>query len=142
MLDLLAELGVDAVSFEDGRGSYFPFQVGAMVKAMKALLKPEQKVLFHAHAGNGMENAAVLEALLEGADGYWAGMEKESSTIGHASLGELVANLVRAGNPTHGRALPGRASCCRSATRCTGSTTKPPRPPPGRSRAPTPTARC
>jgi isopropylmalate/homocitrate/citramalate synthase len=98
MLDLLAELGVDAVSFEDGRGSYFPFQVGAMVKAMKALLKPEQKVLFHAHAGNGMENAAVLEALLEGADGYWAGMEKESSTIGHASMGELVANLVRAGN--------------------------------------------
>lgn len=102
MLDLLAELGVDAVSFEDGRGSYFPFQVGAMVKAMKVLLKPEQKVLFHAHAGNGMENAAVLEALLEGADGYWAGMEKESSTIGHASLGELVANLVRAGNPKMG----------------------------------------
>jgi isopropylmalate/homocitrate/citramalate synthase len=99
MLDLLAELGVDAVSFEDGRGSYFPFQVGAMVKAMKALLKPAQKVLFHAHSGNGMENAAVLEALLEGADGYWAGMEKESSTIGHASMGELVANLVRAGNP-------------------------------------------
>lgn len=98
MLDLLAELDVDAVSFEDGRGSYFPFQVGAMVKAMKALLRPGQKVLFHAHTGNGMENAAVLEALLEGADGYWAGMEKESSTIGHASMGELVANLVRAGN--------------------------------------------
>jgi hypothetical protein len=100
MLDLLAELGVDAVSFEDGRGSYFPFQVGAMVKAMKALLRPGQKVLFHSHSGNGMENASVLEALLEGADGYWAGMEKESSTIGHASMGELVANLVRAGNQT------------------------------------------
>ncbi|MDB5907909.1 MAG: homocitrate synthase [Massilia sp.] len=99
MLDLLAELEVDAVSFEDGRGSYFPFQVGAMVKAMKTLLRPDQKVLFHSHAGNGMENASVLEVLLEGADGYWAGMEKESSTIGHASIGELVANLVRAGNP-------------------------------------------
>jgi isopropylmalate/homocitrate/citramalate synthase len=99
VLDLLAELDVDALSFEDGRGSYFPFQVGAMVKAAKALLKPGQKVLFHSHAGNGMENASVLEALLEGADGYWAGMEKESSTIGHASMGELVANLARAGNP-------------------------------------------
>jgi hypothetical protein len=53
-----------------------------MVKAMKALLKPEQKVLFHAHAGNGMENASVLEDPLDGADGYWADMEKESSSNG------------------------------------------------------------
>ncbi|MEB0178424.1 hypothetical protein, partial [Undibacterium sp. CCC3.4] len=28
------------------------------------------------------------------------GMERESSTIGHASLSELIANLVRVGN-TH-----------------------------------------
>ena len=98
VLALLAAEGVDAVSFEDGRGTYFPYQIGAMVSAMKAYLNPGQKVLFHCHAGNGMENASVIEALLAGADGYWAGLDKESSTIGHASMAELLANLVRAGN--------------------------------------------
>jgi hypothetical protein len=97
-LEALAQMAVDAVSFEDGRGTFFPFQVGAVVASLKQLLAPTQKVLFHIHAGNGMENAVVLEALMQGADGYWAGLEKESSTIGHASLGELMANLVRAGN--------------------------------------------
>lgn len=99
VLGLLAEIGVDGLSFEDARGSYFPFQVGAMVGAAKAMLNASQKVVFHCHSGNGMENASAIEALLAGADGYWGGMEKESSTIGHASLGELIANLVRAGNP-------------------------------------------
>ena len=97
-LALLAEINVTGLSFEDARGSYFPFQIGAMVKAAKAVLRPTQQVLFHCHAGNGMENASAIEALLAGADGYWAGMEKESSTIGHASMGELIANLMRAGN--------------------------------------------
>lgn len=103
VLNLLAEIGVDGLSFEDARGTYFPFQVGAMVAAAKAMLNPAQKVVFHCHAGNGMENASAIEALLNGADGYWGGMEKESSTIGHASLGELIANLVRAGNANMGR---------------------------------------
>lgn len=98
ILAVLANAGVDAVSFEDGRGTYFPFQIGAMVKAIRAYLNPGQKILFHCHAGNGMENASVIEALLAGADGYWAGMDKESSTIGHASMAELIANLLRAGN--------------------------------------------
>lgn len=98
VLQVLSTLEVNAVSFEDDRGTYFPFQVAAMVGAMKAYLTPAQLVLFHCHAGNGMENASVIEALLAGCDGYWAGLEKESSTIGHASMGELVANLARAGN--------------------------------------------
>ncbi len=98
ILALLASENVNAVSFEDGRGTYFPFQIGAMVRTIKAYLQPGQLTLFHCHSGNGMENASVIEALLNGADGYWAGMEKESSTIGHASMGELIANLVRAGN--------------------------------------------
>ena len=98
VLQLLATLKVNAVSFEDDRGTFFPFQVAAMVGAMKAYLQPSQLVLFHCHSGNGMENASVIDALLAGADGYWAGLEKESSTIGHASMGELAANLARAGN--------------------------------------------
>ncbi|MET3133085.1 hypothetical protein AAKU55_003367 [Oxalobacteraceae bacterium GrIS 1.11] len=99
VLRRLADENVDAVSFEDGRGTFFPFQIGAIVGALKAMLKPAQKVLLHIHAGNGMENAAVIEALLQGADGYWAGMARGAAMIGHASLGELIASLARAGNP-------------------------------------------
>lgn len=94
----LATLRVDALSFEDARGTYFPFQVGAAAAAAKALLRPDQKLVFHVHAGNGMDNASVLEALLQGADGYWGGMDRESSTVGHAPVSDLIANLLRAGN--------------------------------------------
>jgi hypothetical protein len=56
-------------------------------------------LLVHMHAGGGFENASVLEALLHGADGVWGGLPKRAAIIGHASLGELIANLVRLGNP-------------------------------------------
>ncbi|SHH10328.1 hypothetical protein [Massilia sp. CF038] len=102
-LALLATLALDGVSFEDDRGTYFPFQVGAVAAAAKAMLRADQQVLCHVHTGNGMENASVIEALLQGADGYWGGLERTSSTIGHASLGELIANLTRAGNRHMGR---------------------------------------
>jgi len=55
------------------------------------------------HAGGGFENASVLEALLNGADGVWGGLPKRAAIIGHASLGELIANLVRVGNPRMGQ---------------------------------------
>ncbi|TWI70015.1 isopropylmalate/homocitrate/citramalate synthase [Pseudoduganella lurida] len=96
---LVATLPFDGLSFEDDRGTYFPFQVGAIAAAAKAMLRADQQLLCHVHTNNGMENASVIEALLQGADGYWGGLERTSSTIGHASLGELIANLVRAGNP-------------------------------------------
>ncbi|WVM93995.1 hypothetical protein ULG90_09990 [Halopseudomonas pachastrellae] len=57
------------------------------------------KLLVHMHAGVGFENASVLEAVLNGADGAWGGLPKRAAIIGHASLGELIANLVRVGNP-------------------------------------------
>jgi hypothetical protein len=50
------------------------------------------------HTGGGFENASVIEALLSGADGAWGGLPKSAAVIGHASLGELIANLVRVGN--------------------------------------------
>ncbi|HEY8091584.1 MAG TPA: hypothetical protein VIF09_27150, partial [Polyangiaceae bacterium] len=60
------------------------------------------KLLVHVHTGAGFENASLIEALLQGADGCWGGLPKRAAIIGHASLGELLANLVRAGN-THVR---------------------------------------
>ena len=98
ILDLIRTTGVTGLSFEDDRGTYFPFQVGAYVEAARTYL-PDQKILVHMHAGGGFENASLIEALLAGADGVWGGLPKRAAIIGHASLGELLANLVRAGNP-------------------------------------------
>jgi hypothetical protein len=99
VLRLLAEQPIEGLSIEDDRGTYLPLQVGACVAAARAFLPKPRKILVHVHAGAGFENASVLEALLQGADGVWGGLPKRAAVIGHASLGELIANLIRLGNP-------------------------------------------
>jgi hypothetical protein len=99
MIELLAQQPIEGISIEDDRGTYLPFQVGAYVAMARAFLPAPRKLLVHMHAGGGFENASVLEALLHGADGAWGGLPKRAAIIGHASLGELIANLVRVGNP-------------------------------------------
>jgi hypothetical protein len=99
MLELLARQEIAGVSIEDDRGTYLPFQVGTYVAMARTFLPSPLKLLVHVHAGGGFENASVLEALLQGADGVWGGLPKRAAIIGHASLGELIANLVRVGNP-------------------------------------------
>lgn len=101
VLALLAGEPIEGVSIEDDRGTYFPFQVGAYVAIARRFLdqaNPPKKLLVHVHAGAGVENASAIEALLRGADGVWGGLPKQAAIIGHASLGELIANLIRAGN--------------------------------------------
>ncbi len=90
VLDVIRQFGVTGLSFEDDRGTYFPFQVGAYVEVARAYL-PDQKILVHMHAGGGFENASLIEAILAGADGVWGGLPKRAAIIGHASLGELLA---------------------------------------------------
>ena len=99
ILQLLAEQPIEGVSIEDDRGTYLPFQVGAYVAIARSLLPAPLQLLVHVHAGAGVENASAIEALLNGADGIWGGLSKQAAIIGHASLGELIANLVRVGNP-------------------------------------------
>jgi len=99
ILSLLAEQAIEGISIEDDRGTYLPFQVGAFVAVARSFLPPPLKLLVHMHAGGGFENESVIEALLNGADGAWGGLPKRAAIIGHASLGELIANLVRVGNP-------------------------------------------
>ena len=98
ILALLAGQPIEGVSFEDDRGTFLPFQVGAFTAVARSLLPPPLKLLVHVHTGAGFENASVIEALLNGADGAWGGLPKRAAMIGHASLGELIANLVRVGN--------------------------------------------
>ena len=99
LLALLAKEDIEGVSIEDDRGTYLPFQVGACVAIARTFLPKPKKIVVHVHAGAGYENASVIEALLRGADGVWGGIPKQAAIIGHASLGELIANLVRIGNP-------------------------------------------
>jgi HMGL-like len=99
VLSLLAKTNIAGVSIEDDRGTYLPLQIGIYVSIVRSLIPPPMKVLVHMHSGNGAENANVIEALLNGADGAWGGLPKRAAMIGHASLGELIANLVRIGNP-------------------------------------------
>lgn len=98
ILALLAGQPIEGISFEDDRGTYMPFQVGAYVAAARQFLPKPFKVLVHMHSGGGFENASVIEALLNGADGIWGGLPKRAAIIGHASLGETISNLVRVGN--------------------------------------------
>jgi hypothetical protein len=100
VLAMLAGQPIEGVSFEDDRGTYLPFQVGAYVAVARTFLPPPLKLVVHVHTGAGFENASVIEALLNGADGAWGGLPKDAAAmIGHASMGELIANLVRVGNP-------------------------------------------
>jgi len=103
ILALLAVLPIEGVSFEDDRGTYMPFQVGAYVAAARQLLPKPLKLLVHMHSGGGFENASIIEALLNGADGTWGGLPKRAAIIGHASLGETISNLVRVGNKNLGQ---------------------------------------
>ena len=104
MLELLAAQPIEGISIEDDRGTYLPFQVGAFIQVARQFLPAPLKILVHMHAGGGFENASVIEALACGADGAWGGLPKRAAIIGHASLGELIANLVRVGNPHMGEA--------------------------------------
>lgn len=99
LLELLATQAIEGVSFQDSRGSFLPFQVGAFTAAARTFLPAPFKLLVHIHAGAGWENASVMEALLNGADGVWGSICKSGPVIGHASLAELIANLVRVDNP-------------------------------------------
>lgn len=99
ILTLIANMPVDGLSFEDDRGTFMPFQVGAFVAAARPYLPAPLKILVHMHSGAGFENASVIEALLNGADGVWGGLPKRAAIIGHGSLGEVIANLARIQNP-------------------------------------------
>ena len=98
-LKLLRALPVNAVIFEDVRGTHFPFQTAELVKLIRRYTPEDRVILVHPHSGNGMEDATVIEAVLAGADGIWAGFTPHAAQGAHGSSLMLLSNLVRAGNP-------------------------------------------
>ena len=95
---LLGTQAISAVTFEDPKGTLFPFQIGGITAMLRRLIPEDMLILVHIHTGNGMENAGVIEAILAGADGVWSGLAKEAAYIGHASTAEFLANLMRFNN--------------------------------------------
>ena len=98
-LALATRLPINGVVFEDARGTRLPAQAAALVEMVRAFVPPPRLLLVHPHAGNGIEHASVIEALLAGADGTWIGLLPEAAYIGHAVSLVLLTNLARAGNP-------------------------------------------
>ena len=99
VLKLFADKPIGALMFEDTRGTHFPFQTVEIVKLLRRYAPQPRKILVHPHAANGLEDAAVIDALLAGADGLWAAFTPHAAQIGHASSLMLLSNLMRAGNP-------------------------------------------
>ena len=98
MLKLLQQLPIQAVIFEDVRGTHFPFQNAELVRLIRKYVAPPRLVLVHSHSGNGMEDAAAIDAILAGADGIWAGLSPHAAQGAHSSGAMLICNLLRAGN--------------------------------------------
>lgn len=98
VLKLLQQLPIQAVIFEDVRGTHFPFQNAELVRLMRKYVSPPRLILVHSHSGNGMEDAAAIDAILAGADGIWAGLSPHAAQGTHSSGAMLICNLLRAGN--------------------------------------------
>ena len=99
VLKLLGASPITGILYEDVRGSRFIFESNALVRLMRRYVPPPRKILAHPHSGNGMEDAATIEAVLEGADGVWSGFTPQAAQGGHGSALMFLTNLVRAGNP-------------------------------------------
>ena len=99
VLKLLGGLPITGILYEDVRGSRFTFESNGLVRLMRRYLAPPRKILAHPHSGNGMEDAATIEAVLAGADGVWSGFTPQAAQGGHGSALMFLTNLVRAGNP-------------------------------------------
>ena len=99
VLKLLETLPIQAVIYEDVRGTHFPFQTAELVKLIRRFTPPPRLILVHPHSGNGLEDASTVEAVLAGADGVWAGLTPHAAQGAHGSSAMLLSNLARAGNP-------------------------------------------
>ena len=99
VLKLLGASPITGILYEDVRGSRFTFESNALVRLMRRYLPRPRKILAHPHSGNGMEDAATIEAVVAGADGVWSGFTPQAAQGGHGSALMFLTNLVRAGNP-------------------------------------------
>ena len=95
---LLGSSPITGILFEDVRGSRFTFESNELIRLMRHYNPPPCKILVHPHSGNGLEDAATIEAILAGADGVWSGFTPQAAQGAHGSSMMFLTNLLRAGN--------------------------------------------
>ena len=95
---LIGELPVTGILFEDVRGTRFTFESNELISLMRHYNPEPRRILVHPHSGNGLEDAATVEAVLAGADGVWSGFTPQAAQGGHGSIMMFLANLLRARN--------------------------------------------
>ena len=83
-------------------GNNFPEELGIYTKSVRGIMKScdfeDGHLLIHIHHQWGLSDASVLECLVNGANGIWAGMCEEGAAMGHSSILLTVMNLIRLGN--------------------------------------------
>lgn len=94
---------VMGVCFEDPTGAVPPCVMGDYCRITRNLMDEHGwstgHLLAHVHQAYGLAEASVLEALMNGATGVWAGIPREGAACGHANSLTTIANLHRLGNP-------------------------------------------
>ena len=95
---VLGAAPISGILFEDVKGSRFQFEARELIGLMRHYNPVPRKILVHPHSGNGMEDAAVIDAILAGADGVWSGFTPQAAQGGHGSALMFLTNLMRAGN--------------------------------------------
>ncbi len=95
---LLGAAPITGILFEDVRGSRFIFESNELIRLMRRYSPAPRKILVHPHSGNGMEDAATVEAILAGADGVWSGFTPQAAQGAHGSAMMFLTNLLRARN--------------------------------------------
>ncbi len=94
----LGALPISGILFEDVRGSRFTFESNEIIRLARHYNPVPRKILVHPHSGNGLEDAATVEAILAGADGLWSGFTPQAAQGAHGSVMMFLSNLLRAGN--------------------------------------------
>ncbi len=76
---LLGASPITGILYEDVRDSRFTFESNALVRLMRRYLPRPRKIPAHPHSGNGMEDAATIEAVVAGANDVWSGFTPQAA---------------------------------------------------------------
>ncbi|CAE7229398.1 PRY3 [Symbiodinium sp. CCMP2456] len=86
---------------EEGRGVANYKDYGALSRWLRKHFPQDEeyRVLVHAHGGDGnTQDAASVEAVLEGANGVWAAVIPQAAQSGHNSSMVFLDNMLQMGN--------------------------------------------
>ncbi len=104
-VDFLAKLPLSirpfGLMFEEPRGKSVPEECGTFAKYIRKVMDANDwkgNLLVHVHEKFGYCDATALQVLMSGANGIWASVCIEGSSMGNAASCVTLMNLVRMGN--------------------------------------------